>query len=500
MRIAIGTIAHETSTLAPTPTTLHDFETGEGLFRGPQVLDRFRGTNVATGGFIDGAAAHGFEPVPLLWASAYTGGLIERAAYDQLKAELLDRLRAAGRQAPVDGALLDLHGSMVVESIDDGDADLLEAVRGVLGPDRPVIATTDLHANHTLRRVAAATAIVGLDTYPHVDQAERGREAADILVWTLHGRIRPVMALRQLPLFWGTSRQATSHPPMNEVVRRLHALEQRPGVVSVTVATGYYWADVPQVGSSVLAVADDDPALAQATADELGDWIWENRERWYAPNLSVPDALAQGERAGRYPIVLADQADNTGGGAPGDSTEILRTFLELGMRDALILYMVDAEVAAQAHAAGVGGRIAVRLGGKSHTLQGSPVAMNAEVVALTQGAFKYDGPMYAGLTGNMGPSAWLRQEGVSAVVVTAREQPYDTAFARTLGIDCAATRYLAIKSAVHFRSGFEALAGSIYNVDAQAIHTHDFRKLPYTRKTRPVFPLEIPPREPAAPH
>src|SRR5689334_4480153 len=180
MRIATGGIAHETSTFATTPTTLHDFEHGFGMFRGREVVERFRGANTCTGGFIDGAAKHGFELVPLMWTFPYPSGLIQRQAYEQLKGEFLDRLRTAEAQGgPVDGALLDLHGSMVVEGIDDGDGDMIESVRAALGPKRPVVVTQDLHANHTRRRVAVADAIVGFDTYPHVDMAERGREAAD---------------------------------------------------------------------------------------------------------------------------------------------------------------------------------------------------------------------------------------------------------------------------------------------------------------------------------
>lgn len=495
MRIAIGGISHETSSFATVRTTLADFEAGFGLFRGDDLIRRFTGSNICAGGFIDGAKAHGFEAVPLLWGFAYPSGLIVRDDYETLKREFLERLRHAESDGgPVDGVLLDLHGAMVVEGIDDGDGDFIEAVRGVIGPQRPIVVTFDLHANHTQRRVAAATAIVGFDTYPHIDMAERGREAADLIVKTLRGDVRPVMALRQIPLFWNTPTQVTAHPPMNEVMQRVHDLESRPGVLSVTLATGFPWADVPDVGASVIVVADGDESLAQATAEELGSWIWDNRERWHTPPKSVRDAIREGEQLGRFPIVLADHADNTGGGSPGDSTEILRTFLELGLTDALLLYIVDPEVARQAHAAGVGQRIAVSVGGKSDPIQGPPVEMTAEVMALSNGDFTYDGPMYAGLTGNMGCSAWLKQEGVSVVVVTAHEQPLGPAFAKTLGIDCPSMKYIAVKSAAHFRASFEPFAGTILNVDAQAIHTHDFKKLPYRKRTRPVFPVEIPSR------
>jgi microcystin degradation protein MlrC len=490
MRIATGGICHETSTFAPTPTTLRDFETGFGLFRGNDLLDRFRGTNSCTGGFMDGAARHGFELAPLLWTFAYPGGLIPRADYELLKAELLDRLNRARAEGPVDGVLLDLHGAMVVEGIDDGDGDLLEAVRQAVGPACPVVATFDLHGNHTQRRLDAATAVVGFDTYPHVDMAERGLETADLIARTVRGEVRPVLAWRPLPLFWNAACQVTAHPPMDEVFRLVHEAESRPGILSVTLATGFPWADVPQMGASVIVVADGDRALAQSTADEIGDWVWQRRDRWHRPPLGVREALALGEQQGRYPIVLADMADNTGGGAPGDSTEVLRTFLELGLRDVLLLYLVDPEAARQAHAAGAGRTVSFSLGGKSHPVQGPPVAVEAEVVALSDGKFRYDGPMYTGLTGDLGLSAWLRCQGVNVVVVSARVQPLDQAFARSLGIDCRAMRYLAVKSAVHFRSGFEGIAGSIHNVNARAIHTHDFAQLPYRRRKKPMFPLE----------
>lgn len=495
MRIAVGGILHETSTFIPTPTTYADFENGLGLFRADAIAARFRDANMCIGGFLRGAAEQGFDVVPLLWTFAYPSGLIERAAYDSLKQEFLTRLADAERTSgPIDGALLDLHGAMVVEGIEDGDGDFVHAVRQALGPKRPIVVTQDLHGNHSLLRVSSSTAIVGYDTYPHIDMAERGQEAAAIIARTLRGQIQPVAALRQLPLFWGTRCQVTAHPPMNEVLRRVHEMEARPGIISVTIATGFPWADVPDVGASVIVVADRDAALARRAADELGDWIWEHRERWYHPTVTVEQAIDAGEKLGRYPILLADHGDNTGGGAPGDSTEVLRTFLARKLDQALVLYLVDIEAAQAAHRAGVGARISISLGGRSAAIQGPPVPVEAEVVAVSDGQFDYDGPMYAGVRGNLGPSAWLRVGGVSVAVVSVRMQPLDMAFARSLGIDCRQMRYISLKSAAHFRSGFERIAGSIHNVDASAILTHDFRQLTYHRRRRPLFPLEIAPR------
>lgn len=487
MRIAVGGISHETSTFAKRPTTVRDFEAGFGLFRGPAVVERFRGTNNCTGGFLDAAATHGFEAVPLLWTFAYPSGLIPRADYDQLCDEFLDRLRQADAAGRLDGVLLDLHGAMVVDGIDDADGDFLERVRAVVGK-RPIVATFDLHANHTPRRIVAADAVIGFDTYPHVDMAERGREAGALLTSILRGDARPVSAFRSLPFFWSASQQVTAHPPIDEAFRLVHAIEQRPGILTVTLSTGFPWADVPDMGPSVIVAAHGDRDLAERTADELADWIWARRASWYAPPLSTAAALDEAERAGKFPIILADQADNTGGGAPGDSTEILRTFLERRLPDALVLYLVDTDAVARARQVGVGGRLQIALGGKSDPVQGPPVPFDGEVVALSDGVFRYDGPMYAGLTGDLGPSAWLRSGGTNVVVVSATMQPLDQAFARSLGIDCSRMRYIAVKSAVHFRSGFEQLGGAIYNVTASAIHSHDFSRMNY-RRARPKYPV-----------
>lgn len=494
MRIATGGIIHETSTFVDTRTTLRNFEYHRGILRGEAMLECFRGTNVCTGGFIDGAGQHDFELVPLLRALAFPGGLIRRDDYESLKSELIERLQAAEPEGGlIDGVLLDLHGAMVVEGIDDGDGDLIEAVRNAVGPERPIVVTQDPHSNHTKRRVEAADALIGFDTFPHVDMAERGREAAEIIVRTVRGEIRPMMSIHQLPMFWSARCQVTAHPPMNEVIDRLHEVEKRSGIITATVATGFPWSDVPEVGSSVIVVADGSFDLAQQTADEFAGWIWENRQRWYSSPVSVRDAIAAGERVGDYPIILADHTDNTGGGAPGDSTEVLRTFLDLQLQEALLLYMVDAAVVQQAHDVGAGRHLAVFLGGKSDPIQDPPVEVEAEVVALSDGKFAYDGPMFAGLTGNMGATAWLRVGGVSVVVVSAREQPYDPALARSLGINCTQMRYIALKSAAHFRAAFEPICGSIYNVDTAGIHTHDFKKLKQRKRTRAVFPVEIEP-------
>ncbi len=400
---------------------------------------------------------------------------------------MLEHIAAAG---PIDGVLLELHGSMVAEGIDDGEGHILAAVRELVGPQIPIVVQLDIHSNVSLRMVELADVLIGRETYPEVDMALRGRECADVLVRILREGLRPTMALHQIPMIWGMN-QVTAQAPMREAISALHRIEAQPGVVCASIATGFRLADVPDMGSSVYVVTDGDLALAQQLADELGDWLFARRADWHYDFPSTAEALRAAQAAGAFPAIFADWTDNAGGGSGADSTGMLRTFIDAGLDDACVLYIVDPDAIAQCAAAGVGATIALDVGGKSSPLQGQPVRMQAEVVALSDGRFRYDGPMYAGLEGSMGPSAHIRQGGIHVLLVTQREQPFDTAFARTLGLDPRQMRYIGVKSAAHFRAGFGSWAGSIALVSEPSVHNFMTGELPYHRLGRGLYPIDL---------
>ena len=485
-RIVTGAIAHETSTFTTVPTNWESYQERFGFLRGSEVVATLRGSNTPTGGFIDGADAHGFELVPTIFTEPHPSGPTPRNLFDRVVDELLDRVRSA---LPVDGVLLELHGSMVAEGIDDGEGHILEAVRGIVGAGTPLLAQLDIHSNVSRRMVEMADVLIGRESYPEVDMAARGRECADVLARMLTGGLRPTMALQQIPMMWGMN-QVTAHPPMREAIAELHRIEALPGVVCGSIATCFPLADVPDMGASVYIVTDDDLPLAQRLADDLGGWLFERRADWHFPIPSTRDALRQARPEGRYPLIFADRNDNTGGGSPGDSSGMLNTFLEEKLEPACILYIVDPEAIAACREAGVGATLELEIGAKSTPLQGTPVPMTAEVVALSGGRFAYDGPMYAGLEGDMGPSAHIRQGGLHVVLVTEREQPFDTAFARTLRLEPREMRYLGIKSAAHFRAGFEPWAGAIYVVDEPSVHSATTVNPLFRNLGRKLYPLD----------
>ncbi|OGG56967.1 MAG: hypothetical protein A3F84_21290 [Candidatus Handelsmanbacteria bacterium RIFCSPLOWO2_12_FULL_64_10] len=490
MRILTACIGHETNTFAVTPTTLEDFRRGSAAPEfggGEPVLDYFRGTRTIHGGYIDGVKRHGLTLEPLLWTFATPGGMVEQGAYDFLKGLLLERLRAAGR---CDGVLLDLHGAMATEALEDAEGDLIASVRREVGAETPVVVTLDLHANVTAQMAQGADAIIGFDEYPHVDAYERGVEAAEVLAAILRGDLRPALAYHQLPLLTMPPRQCTLIEPMRSLLARARGMEQEAGVVNVTLAMGFPFTDIRDAGASVLVTTEGDAELARRKAEEMAGAIWERRDD-FTPRLTpVSEAIAYARDRAKGLVVLADGSDNPGGGGPCDGTVILRQLIEEDAQGAVVAVIADAQAVAQAAAAGVGGRVTLDLGGKTDDRHGAPVRLTAHVRLLSDGTFVLRGPMGGGARARMGRTAVLVVGGVEVVVTERRIQPYDAALLRGVGIEPTERRLIALKSAVHFRSTYQDIAERIFDADTPGVHRPDFSCYTYRRVRRPVYPLD----------
>jgi microcystin degradation protein MlrC len=486
MRIATGGISHETSTFTTVSTTIESAKDRRGYLHRREILDRYCGANTPIGGFIQGAEAHGFELIPTVFWEAHPSAPLPRHDFDAIVDDLLRGIDEAGE---IDGILLELHGAMVAESVPDGEGHILEAVQELVGNDIPIVVQLDIHSNVSFRMIEKADVLIGRETYPEVDMAERGRECADILVRIIQEELHPTMALNQIPLVWGMN-QVTAHQPMRDAIEYLHEIEQRPGVICASIATCYPLADVPDMGASVYVVTNQDQDFAQTCADELATWILGRREAWQLHRPSTAEAIRIAESEGKFPVIFADRDDNTGGGSPGDSTGLLRAFIDAKLKDACVLYIVDPEAVDACHAGGIGATLELDVGARSTPLQGETVSLKAEVMALSDGRFNYDGPMYAGLEGTMGLSAHIRSGGIHILLVNGREQPFCTAFSRTLGLDPKEMRYIGVKSAAHFRAGFEAWAGAIHVVAEPSVHNPADGKLAFKNLGRKLYPYD----------
>lgn len=499
-RIAVGGFHHETNTFAPIKATWRDFVEGSswpGLQRGPALLEGVAGINLPVAGAIDGLRELGHEIVPLVWAAATPSAHVTREAFENVAAMMLSDLADAG---PLDGVLLDLHGAMVAEHLDDGEGELLRRVRSTIGTRLPIVLALDFHANVTPAMVALADAMTGYETYPHVDLQVTGRRAADLIDRILGGEAFAGKALRQIPYLVPLTAQCTLIEPAGELFRARAAIARETGAM-LAFFPGFPAADIADCGPSVVAFARDQ-AIADGAAERMADLVLAAEPRWDAGILQPDDAVAEALRlsaAGARPIVLADTQDNPGAGGSSDTVGVLEALLRARADEAVVAVLTDPDAARAAHAAGVGATLHIGLGGKSGAPGQAPLHGAFIVERVSDGAFTATGPMYSGARVRLGAMALLRIAGVRVVVASRKMQAADQAIFRHLGIEPAEQRILALKSSVHFRADFQPIAGRILVVAAPGAMIADPAALGWTKlragmRLRPLGqPLARPP-------
>lgn len=493
-RVLIGQFMHETNTFSVQKTGTDAFARLM-LKEGPEVVPALRGTNSETAGFLTVAEAEGWTVVPSVVAMATPAGVVTAEAWDRLGLAIA---RAAAEQGPFDGVLLALHGAMVTELDDDAEGALLEAVRAAVGPDVPVGITLDLHANVSDRMVALSNVICPYRTYPHIDMAEAGERCARLIGDAMAGRTRPRTLVARRAQAEGFDHGRTDAGPMLEALARAAEAEGRPGIVTTAVCAGFSSADISFMGPSVAVSYDSGVAGAEATAREIAeslmDFCWETRTHQGNTYLTPDQAAARAkahEAGAQKPMVIADYADNPGGGAYGDATELLRAMIDADLQNACFGAMVDGEAAAALHAAGEGAAVTVAVGGKvDPRFGGAPLTLTGTVEKLTDGRFVCDGPMWRGIAKSFGPSGVLRVGGVRILVVTNSMQITDVQQFRHAGIDPAAMATVGLKSMQHFRAAYQPIAEEVLVCDTGALCSPDVRTRPFQKIRRPVWPLD----------
>ena len=486
MRLFLAMVSHETNTFSNVPTDRAQFE-ARSLHYGGEIVETFRATGTCLGGMIAAAGRRGATLVPSVAAAASPAGRVTRDIYEHCKQRMLTDLKAAGR---LEGVLLDLHGAMVPEGLDDGEGDLIGAVRLAVGPSVPIAVTLDLHGNLGRAIIEGADLLHGYKTYPHVDMAERGVEATERLLDVIAGRLRPTAAWRKPPILPPLGNQGTARGPMRRLYDLADEMERDPRVISVSVFAGFPFADIPDAGLGVYVMTDNDRPLAEALAERLARVAWEHRHEFIHSALPVPEAVRRALVADGRPIVLADMADNTGGGAAGDGTEILRELLRVGARSAVVACLWDRAAVQECVKAGVGARLTLEVGGKVDDRHGAPLRVTGTVRTLSDGRFIHQGPMMHGLPGRLGTTAVLDVDDVKVILISYRWQTLDPEMIRFVGLDPLAHKIVVVKSTIHYRAAFEPIAKEIIEVDASGLSSSNLSRFEFKRIRRPIFPLD----------
>jgi microcystin degradation protein MlrC len=482
MKLFTALLGTETNTFSPFATGFHNFEQtllvrhgdhGDAptMFSIPLVVWRRRGQE------------RGWQVVESLAAFATPAGATRRDVYETYRDEILADLQSS---MPVDAVLLNLHGAMVADGCDDCEGDLLGRVRKIVGPKIPIGAELDLHCHLTQKMVEQADVLVTFKEYPHTDFAERAEELFSIITDTLGGRVRPRMSLHDCGMF-GVFHTTTE--PMSGFVDRMAELEGRDGVLSVSLAHGFPWGDVPDMGTRTLVVTDDREREGAALARSLGDALFGMRERLSPEYLSIDEALDHGVGHPSGPVVLGDVSDNSGGGAPNDSTFILRRMLERGIENAAVACIWDPVAVTVAAEAGEGATLELRLGGKMGTMSGDPLDVKATVTRISSDGIQYCGEGAGRATFALGEAAALRVEGIEVVVNSLRVQTFSPEAFTSMGVEPTDKQILVVKSMQHFHAGFAPIAADIRYVAAPGATLPRFDQLPYRRINCGMWPL-----------
>jgi microcystin degradation protein MlrC len=491
MRAGIIAILQESNTFLPERTGIEHFES-DLLVCGAEVRERLEGSHHEAGGFFEGLSQAGIEPVGLFAARALPHGILQRAAAEQLLRRLFRELDRAG---PLDGYLVAAHGATAAEGWLDFDGHWLSLLRARLGPRAPIAGTLDPHANLSRRMVEAADALVAYRTNPHLDQRERGLEAAAILARRLRGEARPVQAACFPPLAISIERQGTDEPPLADLLALAAEVRARPGMLAASVLFGFPYADVPEMGSSALAVADGDARLAARAAAELARGMWERRAELRGEPLSVDAALDEAERAeGR--VCLLDMGDNVGGGAPGSATWLARAIAERGIESAAaVLY--DPAAAAAAGAAGVGRTVKLQVGGRREggdldECLGPPLEDRFTVLALHDGRFREELPRHGGFGDfDQGACAALRSSrGLTLLVTSKRMPPFSLRQLTSAGLEPRSFRLLVAKGVHAPVAAYREVCDRFIRAGTPGYTAADPRVLHFVHRRRPLYPFE----------
>lgn len=489
MRLLVAMFKHETNTFSPVPTPLDRFYRSVGATASnAEMIEAFRGTGVALGGFINVAERIGAEVVVATAAEAQPSSPADDATYERISQLILDHVARGG----FDGILLDLHGSMVTQSLEDAEGALLKRLRAI-DPVTPVGVTLDMHANLYEDIVAHATVITGYHTYPHVDIHEAGVRAAELIVRTIRGEIRPVMAWGNQPMLPHVMRQGTHGEPNKSLQARCVALEQGPALAA-SVFVGFPHADISNAGLSAVVCTDGHLAQAQQMRDELLAQAWRGRHQFVFEPEPLQAAVARARQATQAPVVLLDHCDNSASGGSMDTTTVLAEVLRQGLDNAVFYAICDPEAVQRALAAGVGAELTLSIGGKTAMPAlgeaNPPLTVTARVKLAFDGRYRNRGPMYAGVRTDLGATVVLDTGAVEIVLISKHQEPFDLNCLSSVGVDPQQKRFIVLKSRVHWRAGFGDLARDIIECDGLGVTTSDYGKLAFSKVRRPIFPLD----------
>lgn len=493
VRVGIAGLGHETITFWPEKTGIQAFQRDELWDEG--VIEGRRGTNTSTGGFIEVCEAERVEMLPVCVAFGGVTGTVEDNVFHHYVGAMKEAFSEVRKR--LDGILLELHGAMVTESLQDTETHIVREIRAAVGYEIPIMATLDLHANVSPAILEEATMVFGYHSSPHLDRAETGRRAARILLATIREEIQPETAIAKPGIVVPSVFSATGVPPGSDIIIRLREWMGRNDILDVSMFFGFAWSDVHQLGMSAVALSNGDPDLAQKVVNDLSALAWELREpltgggSLYDVEEGVRRAIERAKTASN-PIIILDHADRT-----NDTTFVLRELMAQGAKGAAIPVLWDPEAAEACVEGGIGNQVRLEVGASTGWNDGEPIEVEGKVLWAGEGKYTATGPMTKDLKADLGPTAILDVGGIWLQLVSRRvgftggalidEDPFIQ-----FGYDPRSFGIIVTKSKTHFRSVYGPLSEEIIIVDAPGQCPADLGAFEYKNVPRDVYPITTP--------
>ena len=486
-RIVYGGFWQETNTFSPLICKREYFEAG-GIYFDEQITKAMYGLKTTAGGMLNYLMdAEDVELIPTAYYGAMSYGRVEQSVCDEFLSEINSRIIKSGK---LDGIFLVLHGGMCLTEEDDGIGYILEKIRATAGNEIPIVVCSDLHANITPKVMKNVDIICGFHEYPHTDTYETGLRAAKIGMQWLRTGVRPAIAWAKIPAILQAEACSTKEGPLYELNQYATEMEQSGKIRDFSIYHMQPWLDCENAGASVVVMADD-MEQAKKYADEFAARFFSlRRELQYKP-LSVDEGLDFAiKRPTGEMIVLSDAADNTSGGAAGDSVVVLRRILERQLDIRAACVVVDPPAAEQAEKLGVGATAEFTVGGKLTPKLQKPVTFTGTVQKICNPIVTETSGNNKGKVVNFGRAVIVRVRNTDVILVTYPQLNYSPTQFTGFGLNPADYDMFLVKSSLAYKFNCSVLTSQLYNVDTQGSTTSNLRSLPFTRIPRPMYPFD----------
>jgi len=486
-RVGVASIIQETNTFSANRTTVQDFEI-QGIWLGAEADTNSHGMNIEVAGSLEQLRAHGFEAIPLMRAWAMSGGILLDSELAKMKSLLKDQISSAGK---LDGLILNLHGALVNESDDHTDAQITEYAREILGAAVPIVVTHDLHGNPSRRIVAASDGLIGFRTYPHIDQGDTGRRAADLVNELLTNNRRLGTVLKKLNMIIPAETMGTSDQPLLQIRELADSLIDDE-ILDISLFPVQPWIDVDEVGFGITVVHAGNIQRANECAEVIRKALWDIHKMFEAKLYSVEDAINHAIKGYQGKMqMIAQSSDAPTGGSTGDDSRVVAALVNYGSDIPSACTVVDAPAVDKAFARAIGDEVSLSLGFTIDPRWGSPVTVHAKVINKGQAPVVLTGPAMTGQVVSIG--RWIVLETSNKVKILVSESgttTFDPAGYEIAGINLDECAIVHVRSPLLYKSGFAGRYGQAFSLDLDGPTTPNIKKLKFINVPRPMIGLD----------